>query len=585
MSRRSIMSVLGALALLAASVAGASSASALVAGATAPEQSFGSVPVYGSTPKNVVITASGGAVTFGGTATIAAVNGALDQAEDYSVVSDGCAGTTLALGGTCTVTVEFRPFAAGVRAANLSLVTTSPAATVLVGLTGTGVPDATGTYYGLTSPTRFLDTRTAGTKAPWAAGSTTAVPITGRSGIPATGVSAVVLNLTAVGTTTQGYFTAYPSDKSRPTASSINFPKGWTGANMVTVPVGADGNIKIYNYGGKTHAVVDVLGWYAKDDSVRAAKGMGAQFLSTGSGDPVRIYDSRNDPASSNLPFFGGDYIEFKDTWASPEAATSVKAYAMTITAVDATSSGVLTAWAGGTAGKPAASTVNYTKGTIAPNMAVVPAGHYSDTDTGFRILNTGSGSVHIVVDVTGYYVADDSAGMRFKPWTTAPAPRRILDTRFANGLSGAFGSGSSRTAPATSVASSDSIYVVGNTTGVQPTVRTYLTVWNGVNARPSSSNLNVNAGATRSVSTYAPLDYNTSTGALTYRIYNNAGSMHVVFDAAGTLDVYPSATAPTLAGATGADLVAGDRTLAGRTIAGSGSFAASIEGSTHRRG
>ena len=48
---------------------------------------------------------------------------------------------------------------------------------------------------------------------------------------------------------------------------------------MATVPVGADGKINLYNYGGNAHAVIDVLGWYAKDDTVRAAKGMGAQFL------------------------------------------------------------------------------------------------------------------------------------------------------------------------------------------------------------------------------------------------------------------------------------------------------------------
>ena len=136
-------------------------------------------------------------------------------------------------------------------------------------------------------------------------------------------------------------------------------------------------------------------------------------------------------------------------------------------------------------------------------------------------------------------------------------------------------------------MASSDSIYVVGNTTGVAPTVRTYLTVWNGVNARAARRATSTSTPVRRaSVSTYAPLDYNTTTGALTYRIFNAAGSMHVVFDAAGTLDVYPSATAPTLAERRpGRTSVTGDRTLAGRTIAGSGSFAASIEGSTHRRG
>ena len=48
---------------------------------------------------------------------------------------------------------------------------------------------------------------------------------------------------------------------------------------MVTVPVGVNGRINLYNKGGAAHAVIDVQGWYAEDDTVRAAKGMGAQFL------------------------------------------------------------------------------------------------------------------------------------------------------------------------------------------------------------------------------------------------------------------------------------------------------------------
>lgn len=598
MSHRAIASVLGAAALLAASAAGASSASALVTGATAPAtQDFGSTPVYSAVQEVITVTATDEAVTFGATPTIQPVGGAVDQADDYSVVSENCSSVTVPAAGTCTVTVEFRPFAAGLRQASLSIVATAPAATVLVSLTGTGVPNATGTYYSLDTPTRFLDTRKIGTKAPLAAGSTTSLQIGGLSGVPATGVAAAVVNVTAVGTTNQGYFTVYPSDKARPTASTINFPTGWTGANMATVPLGADGKIKIYNYGGKAHAVVDVLGWYAKDDTVRAAKGMGSQFLSTASGDPERIFDSRNDPVNSNLPFYNGNFIDFDDTWDSEASATAVKAYAVNITAVNATAPGYLTAWAG-LGPKPVASTVNYVKGTIAPNMTVVPALYFPVEDpdthvithhTGFRIHNstTLAGEVHIVVDVTGYYVSDDSAGMRFKPLATANSPQRILDTRTGTGLSGPFGSKQTRTAPATSVASSDSIYLVGNLTGDRPTARTYLTVWSGETARPNTSNLNLNSGATRAVSTYAPLAFNNVTGALTYNIYNAAGSMRVIFDAAGTLDLYPGSALFVTAATTGkfaGDARIADRTLAGRTIPGAGTFAAGHEGTTFRR-
>ncbi|HET9022514.1 MAG TPA: hypothetical protein VFN34_11555 [Ornithinibacter sp.] len=399
--------------------------------------------------------------------------------------------------------------------------------------TATAADDPIGTYYDA-GPTRLLDTRKDGTRLPLAAGSTTTVQIAGRAtannlGIPETGVSAVVLNLTAVTTTSQGYFTVYPSDASRPTASSINFPKGWTGANMVTVPVGADGMVKIYNYGGAAHAVVDVLGWYAGDVSVLTGTGMGAQFYpATDSGDATRLYDSRQDPDGA---YAGGDYIEFSDEWVDEATAASIRAYTLNITAVGATKPGVLTAWAGGGAPKPATSTLNYEPGVIAPNMAVVPAGQYGGAVTGFRIQNASSGTVNFVVDIAGYYVRDDSAGLRYTPL----APHRILDTRKGIGLSGAFTSGQVRTLDASSVSSTSSSYVVANTTGVVPSKQTYLTVWSGDGPRPTASNLNVAPGLVRSVSTYAPL----SASGSSFTVYNNAGTMDVVIDAAGTLDLY----------------------------------------------
>ncbi len=595
MSRRSITSVLGAAVLLAASVVGASSASAQTADATAPSLDFGTVRVYDTSQQDVVVTATGGPVTFAdGEPVVTAVGGAQDQAEDFTVVSSACVGT-LDAEQTCTVTVAFNPYATGLRQATLDIETTSPAGTLLVGLSGTGVPDATGTYYGLATPTRFLDTRGSNkTGKPLAAGSTTAVQITNRSGIPSAGVSAVVFNLTAVSTTRNGYFTTYPSGTPRPTASSINFPSGWTGANLVTLPVGADGKILLYNYGGAAHAVIDVLGWYAKDDTVRAAKGMGSQFRSTQEGDPVRLYDSRQDADNSDLPFAGGEVLDLTDTWSSVAEAAAVKAYAVTITATAATSSGVFTAWAGGGVPKPLASAVNYSKGITAPNMVVVPAGHFDPAkpeywqadQTGFRVANVGSGTVHMIVDLVGYYVADDSAGMRFRPLTTANAPVRILDTRKAIGLSGAFGGFQTRSVDATSVTSADSAYLVGNTTGIIPTVSTYLTVWSGENPRPTVSNLNVSPNLVRAVSTYAPLAYTSAGPKLTFSIFNRSGTMNVLFDAAGTLDLYPGlATTQTAPALSSSKEGSTNATPNGRTVPGGPRMPSGHPAPTARRG
>lgn len=553
MSRRVLVSTFGASALLVSGVAGVPAASALAAaGPTAPVSvAFGTVKMFETATRGVTVTvpAESTAVTFGVDPSTVQPND-----DDFYVADDTCSDTTVQPGGTCTVTVGFNPLTdTGVRTADLVIDSTSPATTLTVALSGTAVEDATGTFYGIT-PTRFIDTRVNGTKRPLARNSTTTLQMGGRAGIPASGVSAVVINLTAVTTTSQGYFTVYPGDKSRPTASSINFPKGWTGANMVTVPVSPDGKVKLYNYGGAAHAIVDVLGWYAEDDSVQAAKGMGNQFFAaTEFGDSERMYDSRQDPAGA---FFGGDYIDFQDSWDTEAEARATKSYVVNVTAVDATNQGVLTLW-NGAGSKPTVSSVNYVKGTIAPNMAVVPARYYTTAaggvtqqNSGFRLQNTGSGSVDIVVDLVGYYVADELTGLRFVPRDT---PKRLVDTRRPVGpdtvLTGAFGT-TARTVNATSVTTGDSGFVVANTTGVLPTRRTYLTVWSGEAARPSASNLNVNPGVVRSASTYAPLKYTASPEKLSFNVYNNAGSMHLVMDVAGTFDFYPAST-PAAAAAT----------------------------------
>ena len=486
--------------------------------------------------RDVVVGVEGdSAVLFGDSDVTALALDGGEQAEDFGVIDDGCSGTTVQPGSSCAVTVWFSPWAEGLREARLVIPDGTAVGSTEVRLAGFGTTDSSGTYVGVT-PTRLLDTRTAGTKSPLAGGSTTRLQVAGAAGVPASGVSAVVVNLTAVTTTSQGYFTMYPNGVARPTASSINFPKGWTGANMVTVPVGADGKVALYNYGGPAHAVLDVLGWYWKD----AEQPVGSQFLPIG--DAFRLFDSRDEGGALR----GGDVVDLAGVFGGPKDTADISEFVVTVTAVGATKPGVLTAWSGeGT--RPGASTVNYQPGVIAPNMAVVTAGHGED-GAGLRISNTTSGSVHVVVDLVGIHVADSPFGLRFTP---RAAPTRILDTRKGTGLTGAFGPAQTRTLNGSSVASDDTFALVANTTGVLPTRQTYLSVWAAEQdaVRPDASILNVNPGLVRSASTYAPVS-----GTGRTRLYNNAGSMHVVMDVAGTLDFYPSSSGAGIGMAAGGD-------------------------------
>ncbi|HTU73320.1 MAG TPA: hypothetical protein VMG38_07350, partial [Trebonia sp.] len=88
---------------------------------------------------------------------------------------------------------------------------------------------------------RVLDTRngTGGITGAVGAGKSIAVQITGNDGVPTSGVTAVVLNVTATGGTANSFVTAYPDGTTRPAeGSNLNFTKGETIPNLVIVPVG-----------------------------------------------------------------------------------------------------------------------------------------------------------------------------------------------------------------------------------------------------------------------------------------------------------------------------------------------------------
>jgi hypothetical protein len=86
--------------------------------------------------------------------------------------------------------------------------------------------------------------------------------VAGRIGIPASGVSAVALNVTVTGPTLPGYLTVFPAGSQRPTASNLNFTVGQTIPNMVICGVGANGRIALFSPFGFTNVIVDVVGWF-----------------------------------------------------------------------------------------------------------------------------------------------------------------------------------------------------------------------------------------------------------------------------------------------------------------------------------
>ncbi|NMO56561.1 hypothetical protein HH310_35970 [Actinoplanes sp. TBRC 11911] len=395
----------------------------------------------------------------------------------------------------------------------------------------------TGAYYPV-APARVLDTRSGlgAPKAALGAGKFIDLQATGRGGVPTVGVSAVVLNVTVTSGTASSFLTVYPTGAAKPTTSSINFPKGWTGANSVTTGVGTGGKVRIYNGNGATQVIADVVGFYAADSTVLPQAGPNdSDFYPI---TPTRWIDTRDGGEGARLG--DGDYYQLGFIF-DPSVNPYVRAVALNITAVSPTGTGYLSTWNGDESESsfPTTSTLNYTSGHNVPNMAIVPTSPCTAAETwcadengnlGVKIgvINAVAGgkSTHLIVDLVGAY--DNSApgqGLRFKPIT----PQRITDTRSGLGYPTALGKGV--TGNVTVPDSLTQAYALStNVTAVTPTANTFLTLWPSGFDRPTASNLNPTPGQIVSNAAVVGLGADNA-----FNIYNLDGSTNVVVDVNGT--------------------------------------------------
>jgi hypothetical protein len=137
------------------------------------------------------------------------------------------------------------------------------------GLPG-GAP-ATGKRFHALPPTRIFDSRDSsfnpGTQ-PIGNNTSIAVPVTDVGGVPLVNeVSGVVLNVTVDQPSAVGYLTLYPDQTQKPFVSNLNFVAGQTVPNLAMVKVGANGKVRVYNYSGTTHVILDVVGYYTSSST------------------------------------------------------------------------------------------------------------------------------------------------------------------------------------------------------------------------------------------------------------------------------------------------------------------------------
>ena len=228
------------------------------------------------------------------------------------------------------------------------------------------------------TPARITDTRSGSALG---ANASMNVQVTGKGGVPAAGVSAVILNATVTNTTAASYLTVWPAGATQPTASNLNWPASpTTRPNRVIVPVGTGGQISVFNRFGSTDVILDVNGYFTD------ATASGNFFTPTV---PVRLADHQAVGANSsfNLAIAGVSGVP-----------VGAKAAVLNVTVSETTAASYLTAWPTGVT-MPLASDLNWVAGQVNPNLTPVSLG--TGGQASFYNL---AGTVNVSVDLDGYF-------------------------------------------------------------------------------------------------------------------------------------------------------------------------------------
>jgi hypothetical protein len=195
---------------------------------------------------------------------------ALDVVLDVTASGGATAGSFATYGpsaGGSQLAVTGGYWAKGQQVTNLVMVTVN-GGTAVVENTGAGPAYFTAEVVGyyldggsdsvfLPATPRRLETVTIGAKR------SVTLAVSGKNGIPATGTTALALDLTASGATASGTLAAYADGTPLPFLISLSYARGVPVANASIAAVGKDGAIRLYNSGSRPVTVnVDLTGSY-----------------------------------------------------------------------------------------------------------------------------------------------------------------------------------------------------------------------------------------------------------------------------------------------------------------------------------
>lgn len=363
------------------------------------------------------------------------------------------------------------------------------------------VSQGPGGYVPIT-PARLLDTRS-GPVVGIGAGGRVDVKVTGRAGIPNSGVTGVVLNVTGVCPTATTALTVWPAGRAKPAPTTVTVPVRDTRTGTVVVPIGAAGKISVGSSSAITDVVVDAVGYVGTSATTR--------LLTVPT---VRAYDTR---VTSGVIGAGGSRNLMMPA-VSGIAASAQTGVVAQITVINPGGRGWLTARRPGQT--PAATTsLWYRAGGTTTALAVL------SPDRGHLVLDSRGSTVHVTIDVVGVWTADGRATSTL----TAISPVRAFSSASTGG---AFTAGQTRTATVTGGGTGvpvDATAVLVGLTATGGGAASSLTVWPAGQSRPSRVDLVSGPGGTASNLALVPVG---AGGRVS--VSSSAGSPAVTLDVLG---------------------------------------------------
>lgn len=333
------------------------------------------------------------------------------------------------------------------------------------------------------TPTRLLDTRT-GLGAPAAkvaSGTSIALQVSGRAGIPTGGIGTALLNVTVAAPGADGYLTTYPSGATRPGTRSLSYTSAATLSQLVPAKLGTDGKVRLYT-SATTNLMAEVVGWYPTTGHLVPVT-------------PTRVLDTRTGLGTAKVRVPAGGSVDLPVAGAGIVPATGASAVALSLSAATPSAGGWLTAHPTGAA-RPVTAHLRFDPAASMSGMVVSRLG------SGGKVTIHSTAQTDLLVDVVGWFkTGGDHVGV---------TPTRLLDSRTGLGApTGRVAAGGTVSVP---VLGRGGVPTVGvravslTVTPIAPLATTAVTAYTSGTTRPSPPNVTVTSGSTRVNSVVVPV-------------------------------------------------------------------------------